>query len=433
VYVSLFSLSLAASAAGCAPQPESADEDAAIGATQEALSIHVSREHVRGDIYHTTFDVRIGASPNAVLRIHRVTREVAGGVPRPSKHAVMMLHGDFATFVTNFLPAAGDPASPVSGLAEYLASRDVDVWGLDRRWTLPGADGDTSDFGAMGVVQELDDIDGAITFARTTRLATGSGGDKIALAGFSHGGELAYAFAARDGGRPKKLRQISALAPLDIYYDLAPADADLRAFACANAAAESDAVAQGVVDSPNDFFVALGQLDRSAPLDTSPLFGAPFTNRDAMYFTAGLTYQFAPYTPLYHLVAPVLDGDGNVASLRFTSEEATSAWFAGAPPHQSLRESADLDAIWCGTPPPGADAPLSNITVPVLYVGAAGAFGDHGLFTTTQLGTNDVTTVVVRKLAEGDVAEDFGHGDLLFAGAARQAAWSPLAAWLVAH
>jgi hypothetical protein len=345
----------------------------------------------------------------------------------------MMLHGDFATFVTNFLPAAGDPASPVSGLAAYLASRDVDVWGLDRRWTLPDAGGDTSDFGAMGVVEELDDLDGAIAFARATRLATGGGGDRIALAGFSHGGELAYAFAARDGGRPKKLRQISALAPLDVYYDLAPADADLRAFACSNAAAEGDALAQGTVDAPNDFFVALGQLDRSAPLDPSPLFGPPFTNRDAMYFTAGLTYQFAPYTPLYHLIAPVLDGDGNVASLRYTTEEATSAWFAGAPPHQSLRESAELDAIWCGTPPPGADAPLSNITVPVFYLGAAGAFGAHGLFTTTQLGTNDVTTVIVQKLGANRVAEDFGHGDLLFAAGAKQAAWSPLAAWLVAH
>ncbi|APR76441.1 putative lipoprotein [Minicystis rosea] len=433
LYMSLISLTLAAFASGCAPQHDITEDDDTLGTTEEALSIAAHREHVSGDLFHTTFDVRIGVSANAVLRIHRVTRELAPGVPRPSKHAVMMLHGDFATFVTNFLPTAGDPASTVSGLAKYLASRDVDVWGLDRRWTLPGQDGDTSDFAAMGVVQELDDLDRAITFARATRLATGSGGDKIALAGFSHGGELAYAFAARDGGRPKKLRQISALAPLDVYYDIAPADADLRAYACANAAAESDSLAQGVVDVPNDFFISLGQLDRSAPLDTSPLFGPPFTNRDAMYYTAGLTHQFAPYTPLYHLLAPVLDGDGNVASLRFTGEDAASAWFAGAPPHQSLREGAELDAIWCGTPPSGADAPLSNITVPVFYLGAAGAFGDHGLFTTTQLGTSDVTTVVVHKLGAEALAEDFGHGDLLFAADAKQAAWSPLAAWLIAH
>src|SRR5262249_45682171 len=201
--------------------------------------------------------------------------------------------------------AGADPGSRASGVAPSLAWKDADVGGLDRRWTLPGEDGDTSDFGAMGVVQELDDIDGAIAFARATRLATGGGGDRIALAGFSHGGELAYAFAARDGGRPKKLRQLSALAPLDIYYDIAPADAHLRAFACPTPAAESVSLPQGPVAASNVFSAALGQLDRSPPLDTSPLFGPPFTNRDAMYFTAGLTYEFAPYTPLYHLIGPV--------------------------------------------------------------------------------------------------------------------------------
>jgi hypothetical protein len=47
VYVSLFSLALAAFAPGCAPPEEAGADDAALGVAREALSINVHREHVR--------------------------------------------------------------------------------------------------------------------------------------------------------------------------------------------------------------------------------------------------------------------------------------------------------------------------------------------------------------------------------------------------
>jgi hypothetical protein len=40
---------------------------------------------------------------------------------------------------------------------------------------------------------------------------------------------------------------------------------------------------------------------------------------------------------------------------------------------------------------------------------------------------------VVQRLAASAVAQDFGHGDLLYAGDAPALAWSPLAAWLLHH
>jgi len=384
----------------------------------------VLREHVTGDIYHYQFEIRVGSTPNARLRIHRVVRELSPWRPRPTAHAVMLLHGDFANFVTNFVPTLGNPASSASGLAPYLVSRGVDTWGLDRRWTIPTADGDISDMGEMGVTQELKDIATALAFARLTRTVTDGDAGRIVLGGFSHGGELTYAYAAADG------RHLSALAVLDIYYDIAPEDADLQAFACANAAAERDALAQGVTDSDNSFFIAVGQADRSAPDDPSDLFGPPFTNRGALFWTVGLTYLFAPYTPFYHLSSPVLDADGNVIALRESSEDAVSAWFAGSPPHQSMREAADLDGIWC------ADSPrpeLANIRIPLFYLGAGGGFGDHGLYSTTQVSSRDVTTRVIHRFGPARVAEDFGHGDLLFAADAQRLAWKPLADWLLRH
>src|SRR5262249_29706095 len=153
----------------------------------------------------------------------------------------------------------------------------------------------------------------------------------------------------------------------------------------------------------------------------------------AVLAVVGTTYQFAPFTPLYHLAAPVLDAAGAPVSFRESSFDAIDAWLAGAPPHQSMREVADSDALWCGSTPPPIAAPLSQIHVPVFYLGAAGGFGEHGLFTLGELGTTDVTVAIVQRFGADRVAEDFGHGDLLFAADAPALAWQPLATWLVHH
>jgi hypothetical protein len=416
-------------APGCVDTPEAL----AVASADRAVDLAVVREHVTADIFHYTVTLPVGSTPNARLRIHRIVREAAPWRPRPTANAAMLLHGDFATFVTNFAPSLGDPRSPVGGLAPHLAAHDIDVWGVDRRWTIPSApDADVSDFADMGVVQDTDDIGRALAFARATRAATGSGADRLALVGFSHGAQLAYVYSAVEGARPAAQRHVRAMVALDIYADIAPEDAALRANACANSAFEYDLVAQGVTDSPNDFFIALGALDREAPDDPSPLFDGA-TNRGALLIVGGTTYNFAPFTPLYHLVAPVLDAAGAPTDLRESSFAAVDAWFSGAPPHESMREAADLDALWCGSSPPPIAAPLSQIHVPVLYLGAAGGFGDHGLFTTTRLGTSDVQALIVHRFGADRVAEDFGHGDLLYATDAPALAWQPLTTWLVHH
>jgi len=383
----------------------------------------VSREHVTDDIYHYQFDIRVGSTPNARVRVHRVVRELSPWRPRPTPHAVMLLHGDFANFVTNFVPSLGNPTSSAPGLAPYLVSRGIDAWGVDRRWTLPTADGDISDLGGMGVDQALGDTAVALAFARATRTVTDLDPGRIALGGFSHGAQLTYAYAAADG------RHVSAIAALDIYYDIAPEDADLRAFACANAAAERDALAQGVTDSSNSLFITAGLLARSTPDEPSPVFPS-YTNRGVVLTLAGQTYWLAPYTPLYHLSAPILDAAGDVTGLRESSEDSVSAWFASAPPHQSMREAADFDEIWCGTSPRPS---LAKIRVPLFYLGAAGGFGDHGLYSTTRVSSTDVTTLVIHRFGPDRVAEDFGHGDLLYAKDAPTLAWGPFAAWLRHH
>src|SRR5262245_39964586 len=332
----------AAALAACSDSPDVALATAA----EELGGVQVTREPVTGDGFHYRFSVRVGDGPNARLPIHRVGRERAPWSPRRTTAAVMLLHGDFATFATNFAPVLGDPPSSATGLATWLAEHDIDVWGADRRWTVaPETGADVSDFDAMGLDQELGDIGAALAFARGVRLATDASVDRMTLIGFSRGGELAYFYASREATRPAALRHIKGLVPLDVYVSLSPADEDLRQTFCEFARGEYELLAAGAVDSPNDFQVTVGRLALSAPDDPSP-FNPARTNRGVMLRFVGRTFGVFPATPLYHLNAPVLDGT-NVTGLRLSSEDVVARWLAGAAPHQSMREAADTDALTC--------------------------------------------------------------------------------------
>ncbi|KYF94749.1 hypothetical protein BE17_08445 [Sorangium cellulosum] len=431
-----FGLALALAGAlgftGCAA--EDPREAEAIGAdSSEIETIGVAREHVAGDVYHYSFTLRVGHTPNARVRLHRVVREVAPWWPRPAASAVMLLHGDFATFTTSFAPGTtGATAPPHGGLAVYLAAQGVDVWGFDRRWTLAPADGaDLSDFAAMGYAQELDDVERALAFARGTRAATGSGHGKLVLGGFSRGGHLAYVYAGRESQRAPGKRHVRGLVPIDIYARIAPEDEAFRQNACASSAWDQAALQQGVVDSDNGFQITVGSLAASDPGGASPYY-ADFTNRDVMLAFIAQTYLFFQPTPVYHLGGGALV-DGFPTALRWSAEPVIDSWLAGAPFHQALAETADTDALWCGDAPLPLDDHLEDVQVPLFYLGAAGGFGDHGLYTTTLVASTDVTTHVVRRLAPAREDEDFGHGDLLYAADAVDQAWAPLAQWLLHH
>jgi hypothetical protein len=363
--------------------------------------------------------LRVGDGPNAQVAIHRVVRERAPWWPRRTAHAILANHGDFATFTTNFMPGG-------TGMAAWLAARDIDVWGLDRRWTQAPLDGDLSDFDAMSLDQELDDVGIALAFVRAVRMSP----EQITLVGFSRGGELGYFYASREATRPAWQRHVSGIVPLDVYASVSPADEDIRQFWCANAAAEYDYLAQGVTDSPNSFQIDLGGGALNAPDAPNDIFtDPPLTNREAMLLLVGQTYLFFPASPLYHLSAPVVDADGTATALRVSDETVIDTWLASAPPHESMREAADTDQLLCEN----TELPLSRIHVPVFLIGAAGGYGAHAIYSTTQVSSTDVTTLILRQLSPQDEAEDLGHGDLLYAPAAPQLAWQPLLHWLQEH
>lgn len=392
----------------------------------ETTTSELSRVIVVGDVVHYDFALRVGSGPNGTLHVHRIVRESSPGRPRRTTNAIMLMHGDFSSFQTNFMPEAAP------GMAVWLAQRNIDVWGIDRRWVHApaGDDADVSDFATMGVTEELDDIGIALAFARAVRAVTSGSADQMVLSGFSRGGMLAYYYASRETTRP--LRHVKALVPIDVYASIAPADEELRLFNCELAGFEQEFFDAGFIDGPNSALIEIGQLALSAPNDPAP---DPFrpgqTNRGKMLALVGRTYLLGfPATPFYHLIAPTIDGV--VTGLRYSPEDVVGHWLAGAAPHQAMLEQAQTDAILCGDHPP-IDVPLSAIHVPLLLLAAAGGYGDHAVYSTTQVASTDVTTRVIRRLPVEQEPEDFGHADLLYATDAPALVWQPLLAWLNLH
>lgn len=380
-------------------------------AAEPTTSDTVQRVHVTGDVYRYSYVVPVGDTPNARLVIHRLVSDSAMG---RTDDSIMLLHGDFATFASSF----GD------GLAPWLAERGVDVWGVDRRAT--GSTGDLSDFGAMGLEQELADLRVALAFARQ------HSDERLTLAGFSRGGQLAYAYASREALVAAPDRHVKALVPLDVYASLAAEDADIRDFFCAWSAEEDEMLARGIVEVSNVFQQSVGERALTDPQGTSPWIPTR-TNRAVMLAFVGRTWAFGwPAAPVYHLAAPVFGPSGPPPiGLRVSSEASIAGWLAAAPPFAALRESADTDGLLCD--PTRFDVPLSRIRIPLFAIAAAGGYGERVFHSTAQVSSADVSTLLIRQLPVEREAEDFGHADLLFAPDAPTLAWQPLLDWLQAH
>lgn len=420
------SIVLLVSLAACAPEA-----GADIASTRQPLTLDIIRERVSGDVWHWQFLLRVGDEPNARLRIHRVVRERAPFFPRPTTGGVMMTAGDFADFESNFAPSLDVEPSTFTGMATWLAERNIDVWGLDRRGPSAPADADLSDFATMGLEQALGDIGTALAFARGIRLVTDGKVDRLTFIGFSRGGQLGYYYAAREGALPPWQRHLEGLVPLDVFASIAPEDEDIRQTFCAIAASEYQAVADGFVDTGNSFNVEVGALAVSAPDEQTPFqfFWPGYTNREVFMEFLGQTYFFFPPSAHYHLAAPLLQG-GVAVDFRDSDYQRLATWLMDAPPFSSQLEAADTDAMACGDSPP-VDLSLADIHIPLLAIIAEGGYGTSALHSTTQVGSSDVTVLMISR--GRDVFEEFGHADILYGRDAATLAWQPLLAWLRAH
>jgi pimeloyl-ACP methyl ester carboxylesterase len=386
----------------------------------------LTRTELGDRIAHYSIVLQVGAGEHDRIRLHRVVKEILPWVPVPFQDAAFLLHGDAwpfeTTYLAGFLPDS-PPGTPSPAL--FLAQRGVDVWGMDFRWALVPPDvGDPSFVGAWDFGTDLGDAGVALQVASVLHL----GRPGFHLAGYSRGGQIAYALSAAeaDSGVPAWRRKVRGLIPIDIL--MKTDDESIRTFHCDEADAFRALVEAGDTVVDRSIIAVIADLALTDPDALSPI-APPFTNAGLALFLASSSSPTG-LAPFFHSTGGVIDFGTLETALLYTTDEALFALQRALSPFQPRREIVDGDEIVCDEEEMPYDDGLGSISVPVLYVGAGGGFGEFGVYTTTLLASTDVTLHLVDLAPPAQRSLDFGHQDLLIADDALSLVWLPVLDWI---
>ncbi len=429
---------LLASGAVFAQEPAGATWQAACQ-WMDLTASSLTRTPLVDDVVEYQARIRVGPGEHDWVGLHRVVREASPWDPVETPDAILLVHGSASNFRTAFAPALADGElfAPEHGLAPHLAQGDIDVWGIDLRWTfVPAETTDFSDLAGWNFASHLEDMRKVATIARLVRWLDGSGYDRLFIGGHSLGGDLTYAYANADSQRPIWWQDVRGIVPIEINYKLtSPESQTLK-----DEAALRYQTYRALYDSGEYALSLAAQLQPlialglTAPDDPSPVVPG-FTNLEAATSVFSLTHMFyAPlpaYTPAYHFLAGTFDEQtGAPTGYQFIDRSVALEMAAHFPPYQPLIEAVEVDALISDAVNVPYDDHLDEITVPVLYVGTAGGFGAAGLETLELLGSTDQSSLIVQLYPEGSEAVDFGHVDMLWAESAPELVWTPIGEWI---
>lgn len=426
-------------ALGLSPAPVSAQPvESPSGDASEALRTSLGtaslavrsleRVPITNDVAWYRFRLQVGPGPYDEILVHRVVRERAPWVTTRTRRGVFLTHGDGWGFAATFLTSLGTPAvADTRNLPVFLAQNGIDVWGLDFRWALvPVETPDLSFMAGWGFGTSLEDLDHGLVTARLVRAATGSGAGRLHLLGFSRGGQIGWAQLSAETRRPAARRHVRGFVAAE--HTFKTDDEAVRQGNCASYTALEELLASGAVANDSTIVAEIGDLATSAPNDPSPFFPVVSNADFAELIGADVAGGSIPY---FHSVGGVIDPETLATELLYTEPALWFAFLSGISPYRPWRISLDGAAVVCDELDSPFDDHLSEVEVPILYLGAAGAFGERGLYTTTLTGSSDVSSLI---LSAGTSAEqEYGHNELFLATSAQALVWQPILDWVEAH
>jgi hypothetical protein len=409
----VLALALPAGASGKGTRPAWAQERAGVPFG------HFDRVVVHGDVVHYRLDVRVGPGEFDTIRIHRVVKEARPGRPAmKGMEGVLLLPGSPQLFEEIFLPAAAPSVVPEEGsVALFLASHDVDVWGMDYGWSfIPYGGPDFTSLKGWGTDKDVRHTQIALSIARVMRAASGQGGGPIHVLGFSHGGFLGYAVAGEDTQRPGCLKSVKGFIPVDGGLIKAAPGSSAQTSACKALPGIIANLDNGMLYTETIFW-QYGAAALAAPDEPSVLL-PPFTNYQApLVYLVNTRFLAGWYTTTPPSV-----------TLHFTNGDRAIKLLANTPVYIPYQWPYDSNASRCDSAeyPVAFDDHLGEIEVPIFMV----ARNDAGLYTTTLTASTDVTAMVVNPTQSPDL---YQHADLFLADGAAAVIWQPILDWILAH
>ena len=398
--------------------------------------LNAEREQFPEGISHYKFEVRVGPREYDVVRIHRVVREHRPYRPVRTRGGVFMTHGANLNFESIFLRTGAENPGVNTSVALYLAGNGIDVWGIDLGWTRVPAD--ATDFSFMegwGVERDVDHTLAAMSIARFIRGMTGQGFGRIHLSGYSYGVAVIYAAAGRETQQPRFWRDIRGLIPVDNAMKYSAENEASRLNVCTEKAGIAAMIDSGVLQDSGGLTAGfLSLLATTAPDDPSPVFPG-LTNYQAPLLFGASTFVLLtpPRAPFWHFVAGEFDASGLPSGLLYADPDRWIRFLGTIAPHMPNLARFETAATICDEDELTIDDYLTEISVPILYVGAGGAFGDYGDYTGSITASSDVTNYTVQLQPEDQRAIDYGHADLFLGDGADSLVWEVMRKWLISH
>jgi hypothetical protein len=201
-----------------------------------------------------------------------------------------------------------------------------------------------------------------------------------------------------------------------------------REFYCEAAAERAASLDAGQYEfTKNQVFQYTAILALTDPDGQSPIIPG-FTNRGASLFISAMTWLTADYPEPFHYYAGVFGPDGLPVDLQYTPFEWGLEAVSNINPYRSMAYMADIAALRCDDVDLPYDDHLAEVTVPVMAVGAGGGFGHLIGYTTSLLGSTDVTVLNVSLTPE--MMFDFGTSDMVWATNAPDLVFQPVLEWI---
>lgn len=402
------------------------------GNSRSCRILKITRSALSADIAHYQILVRMGSGPYDVVRIHRVVKESRRYRPIRTSGNVFMIHGSSQDFDDIFLRPGVDTPNEQNSSPYYLASQNIDVWGIDLGWTLvPLETTDFSFFQDWGTTKDTGHVLKSMAVARLVRGLTRQGFGRMNLLGFSYGGAITYTAAIKETKQHRILRDIKGIIPADWAHFYAPEDDIYRGNQCDDGKAAEALYLEGTYQNSNGAaFLAVGEAALSDPDGDSP-FAPGFTNYQFAIFVAA-TPTPQPPAPNWHFLGGAFEGQ-IPTGFSYTDPNRWFKLLVSLAPHQPNFNSVEGFGIFCEENLADTENDLARIKVPMLYLGAAGGFGEQGVFTTTKTSSSDISIHIASKQPAELRAIDYGHADIFMANDAADLVWEPLRKWLVSH